>query len=332
LIDVRSSIARVMSYAAVWFRAFGRADIDLSLRTHPGLVTRIVECPGLSLSQAELDELLMQLRIVSGKTLPAGSLTYGIFSGERERLARAVVTLVSDEATGDPIAFNALSVMDVALDGTPVEVIHLGLVMIDPDVQGRGLSWVLYGLTTLLLFARGGLRQRWISNVTQVPSVFGMVSETFSDVFPSPQPASRCSFAHLQLARGIMRHHRTVFGVGADAGFDEHRFVITDAYTGGSDALKKSFDAASKHRDEQYNSFCARELDYDRGDDILQIGRIDLTGARRYLLREVPTGSLPALLAAAAVLTLQRWILPVLHWLDDRRALGILRPRAGSDR
>jgi hypothetical protein len=199
-------------------------------------------------------------------------------------------------------------------------------------VQGRGLSWVLYGLTTLLLFARGGLRQRWISNVTQVPSVFGMVSETFSDVFPSPQPASRCSFAHLQLARGMMRHHRTVFGVGADAGFDEHRFVITDAYTGGSDALKKSFDAASKHRDEQYNSFCARELDYDRGDDILQIGRIDLTGARRYLLREVPTGSLPALLAAAAVLTLQRWILPVLHWLDDRRALGILRPRAGSDR
>jgi len=332
LIGMRAAIARVHGYAAIWRRAFGRSDIDLSLRTHPGLVTRIVERPGRSLPQAELDQLLLQLRSVAGKTLPAGSLTYGIFSGERERLARAVVTVVSDEATGDPIAFNALSVMDVELDGAPVEVIHLGLVMIDPDVQGRGLSWVLYGLTTLVLFARAGLRQRWISNVTQVPAVFGMVSETFSDVFPRPEVAARCSFAHLQLARGIMRRHRAVFGVGADAGFDEQRFVITDAYTGGSDALKKSFDVAPKHRDEQYNAFCARELDYDRGDDILQIGRIDLTGARRYLLREVPPGSLPALLAAAAVLTLQRWVLPVLHWLDDTRPFGTLRPRAGSDR
>jgi hypothetical protein len=332
LIDVRSAIARLRSYATVWFRAFGRADIDLTLRTHPGLVTRIVERPGLSLPPAGLDELLMQLRTVAGKTLPAGSLAYGLFSGERERLARAVVTLVSDEATGDPIAFNALSVMDVELDGAPVEVIHLGLVMIDPDVQGRGLSWVLYGLTTLLLFARGGLRQRWISNVTQVPAVFGMVSETFSDVFPQASPAARCSFAHLQLARSVMCHHRAVFGVGEDARFDEQRFVITDAYTGGSDALKKSFDVAPKHRDEQCNAFCARELNYDRGDDVLQIGRIDLTGARRYLLREVPPGSLPALLAAAAVLTLQHWILPVLHWLDDRRPFGILRPWAGSDR
>src|SRR5262245_50345966 len=88
--SVRTVIARAYSYGAVWLTAFGRGDIDLTLRTHPGLVTRIVERPGLALPQAELDELVMQLRIVAGKTLPAGSLTYGIFSGERERLARAV--------------------------------------------------------------------------------------------------------------------------------------------------------------------------------------------------------------------------------------------------
>jgi hypothetical protein len=120
--------------------------------------------------------------------------------------------------------------------------------MVDPDVQGQGLSWVLYGLTTLVLFIRDGLRPKWISNVTQVPAVCGMVCETFSDVFPAPQSAGRAGFAHLQLARGIMRGHRAVFGVGAEAGFDEARFVITDAYTGGSDALKKSFEAAPKHR------------------------------------------------------------------------------------
>ena len=129
-----------------------------------------------------------------------------------------------------------------------------------------------------------------------------------------------------------MRLHRAVFGVGDEAGFDEKRFVITDAYTGGSDALKKSYVVAPKHRDEQYNDFCARELNYVRGDDVLQLGRIDLAGARRYLQREVPTGSLPALLAASAVLALKRLILPVMHWMDDTRTFGTLRPRRGSGR
>ena len=69
-----------------------------------------------------------------------------------------------------------------------------------------------------------------------------------------------------------------------------------------------------------------------RGDDVLQLGRIDLAGARRYLQREVPAGSLPALLAASAVLALQRLVLPVMHWMDDTRAFGTLRPRRRSGR
>jgi hypothetical protein len=326
-----AGLRRLAAYAGAWFKALTQPTIDLTLRTHAGLRTRIVERPGEALTEAELDQLVTQLRTVAGKTLPAGSLTYGIFSGAREPLARAIVTLITEEGSGRPIAFNALSVMDVELDGMAVDVTHLGLVMVDPEVQGLGLSWVLYGLTTLILFARDGLRPKWISNVTQVPAVAGMVCETFSDVFPAPT-VTRQSFAHLQLARGIMRDHRRVFGVGDEAGFDEARFVITNAYTGGSDALKKTFEAASKHRDEQHNAFCARELDYVRGDDVLQIGRIDLAGARRYVMREVPTGSLPALLAASAVLALQRLVLPLIHWMDDTRSFGILRPRRGGGR
>jgi len=329
---VRSALGRVGNYAAFWLSAFAQPTIDLTLRTHAGFTTRIIESPGRSLPQAELCELMAQLRMVAAKTLPADELGYGILSGAPERLARAIVTLICEEATGRPVAFNALSLLDVELDGETVEVTHLGLVMVDPDVRGQGLSWVLYGLTTLVLFARGGWRPRWISNVTQVPAVVGMVSETFSDVFPSPRPDARQSFGHLQLARGIMRQHRAVFGVGDEAGFDEARFVITDAYTGGSAALKKSFELAPKHRDEQYNAFCGRELDYARGDDVLQLGRIDLPAARNYLFSEVPPGSLPGLIAASAVLALQRLVLPAFHWIDDRRSFGILRPWRESSR
>ena len=48
-------------------------------------------------------------------------------------------------------------------------------------------------------------------------------------------------------------------------------------------------------------------------------------------LREVPHGSLPSLLAATAILALQRLVLPVMHWLDDTRTFGTLRPRRQND-
>ena len=109
LARARSALARLPGQAAFWLKAFSQATIDLTLRTHAGLQTRIVESPGLSLSQEDLDALVADLRTIAGKTLPAGDLTYGIFSGERERLSRAIVTLIREEATNRPIAFNALS-------------------------------------------------------------------------------------------------------------------------------------------------------------------------------------------------------------------------------
>lgn len=310
-----------------WLKALTRPTLDLTLTTAPGQQTRIIERPGVVLDDAELAALVEQLRKVAGRTLAQGALTYGVFSGERERLSQSIITLISETATGRPIAFNALAQMPLTLAGEPEQVTHLGLVMVDPEVRGRGLSWVLYGLTVLVLFVRGGLRPRWISNVTQVPSVVGMVCETFSEVYPSPDPGSRQSFAHLTLARQIMRDHRHVFGVGPEAGFDEGNSIITDAYTGGSDDLKKSFEQATHHREERYNAFCRDKLDYARGDDVLQLGRMDLAAARRYLLGQVPRASLPGLIGASAFLMVQRLLLPLVHWLDDTRRFGTLRPR-----
>src|SRR3954451_22526741 len=137
LAQVRGAVGRLSGYAAFWLNAFSQATIDLTLRTHTGMTTRIVESPGLSLSQQDLDDLVEDLRTIAGKTLSAGSLTYGIFSGDRDRLSRAIITLLSEEATGRPVAFNALSVMSVERDGEPEQVTHLGLVMVDPEAQGQ---------------------------------------------------------------------------------------------------------------------------------------------------------------------------------------------------
>jgi GNAT superfamily N-acetyltransferase len=307
--------------------ALKRPALDLTLNIYPGLVTRIIDRPGATLNDAALQKLVADLRQLAQGALPAGALTYGVFSGDRAHLSRVVVTLISDAQTGAPVAFNALAPLPVAYAGERFDLVHLGLVMVDPAYRARGLSSALYGWTTFLLFLRGGLRPFWISNVTQVPSVVGMVSETFSNVWPSPRAPSRRAFAHQTLARQMMARHRAAFGVGDDADFDEEASIIRNAYTGGSDDLKKTFADAPKHRDALYNDWCRDHLDYTRGDDVLQIARMDVAAARRYALAHIPRRSAPALIAAAFFLLLQSLALPFLHWLDPTRPFGALRAR-----
>lgn len=302
--------------------------LDLALPVGQGRRMRIVERPGLWMAPEALSQFVGQLRRIASRTLDDKDLQYGIFSADPSRLEASFITLVTDSRTGAPIAFNALPVIPLELDGRPVELVHLGLVMVDPDQRSKGLSWVLYGLTCFLLFIRNQGRPIWISNVTQVPAIVGMVTETFSEVYPDPEKNTPRKFRQLLLARQIMRAHRHVFGVGPEAGFDEQGFVITNAYTGGSDNLKKSFDIAQKHRRAVFNDYCQSHLDYERGDDVIQIGKLDLAASRRYLTQMVPKGAL-GLVAVAAVMTLvQRAILPVIQWLDTDREFGRLRPRS----
>ncbi|GAA0653405.1 hypothetical protein [Brevundimonas lenta] len=298
--------------------------LDTSLGAGPGLRSRIVERPGLALAPAELAALVEDVRSVARSVLGDRELAYGVLSGDPETLSRTVLTVVYEKRTGRPVAFNALAILDAQLGGRPVEVLHLGLVMVRPDVRGSGLSATLYGLTCVLLFIRRQCRPVWISSVTQVPAVVGMVAETFSDVFPG-KPAARRSFHHERLARQIMQRWRHAFGVGDSAGFDAERFVITDAYTGGSDELKKSFDQAAPHRDAAYNALCAAELDYGRGDDLLQIGQIDMAAAGRYLGKVAPADSVAGLLGGFALLMAQAALLPLVHWLDHTQPWGSLR-------
>jgi hypothetical protein len=310
----------------IWYKALTQNYLDLTLRVSADVTSRIVERPGRWMPDPEIAKLLTDLRSVARRTLSKGDLEYGILTGTPDRIEKSIVTILYDRKSGTPIAFNALAVMDVSLHGKPTEVLHMGLVMIDPEVRNYGFSWVLYGLTCLVLFFRNQMRPLWLSNVTQVPAIVGMLTETFTNVFPSPTPGARRSFEHLLLARTIMANHRHVFGVGTEATFDEQRFVIANSYTGGSDHLKKTWEMAPKHRNEVYNAFCAHELDYGRGDDVLQLGQLTTETARRFILRKVPSRSLPEILGTLAFVTLNRLVLPIIHWLSIDRQWGILRP------
>jgi hypothetical protein len=305
-----------------------RPYLDESVSARGGARVRIVERPGRWMAYQALDQLVTDLQRVVRTATPAGTLDYGVASGDRARLDDAIVTVVYDRSS-TPIAFNALTLLDCELRGRPIEVLHLGLVMVDPAHRAGGLSGVLYGLTAFLLFARRRLRPLWVSNVTQVPAVFGMVSESFDNVFPTAAGA-RQSYDHLHLARQIMARHRHVFGVGPDAEHDETRAIIRNAYTGGSDNLKKSFDAATKHRNDLHNDACRIALDYDRGDDFLQLGQVTLGAARRFFTRSSSTVSPVAFALTFTLLALEALVAPVIQWFAADTPMGDLRAALGT--
>lgn len=309
-----------------WYKLMKQSHIDIKLNTSHDVETRILECPGLWMETNELTKLRDELTAIAMATLSKDILDYGIFSKTSDALKRSIITIIYEKETQKPIAFNALALIDFNLGEKPISVLHLGLVMIDPDARSKGLSWVLYGLTCVFLFLRNQLRPIWVSNVTQVPAVVGMVSDTFSEVYPKPASDNRRTLTHLLIAREIMAHHRHVFGVGEDAEFNEEQFIIQNAYTGGSDNLKKPFKEATKHRDETYNDFCEQALNYNRGDDVMQLGKIDLTATRRFLTNNVPRGSLLGLSVAGLWILLNRLALPVLYWSDSKREWNSLRP------
>ena len=298
--------------------------INARLPAGKRLSARIVERPGRWMDADASAALTEELKTVARTVLDEKELAYGVFDARGDALSRSLITVLYDKRSGAPAAFNVLPILEIPWRDGIREILHLGLVMVDPNAQGRGISSMLYGFSCVLFFMRNQLRPMWVSSVTQVPAVFGLVAETYSEVFPGQGPTP--SFEHVLMARRIMGTRRDAFGVGPEASFDESRFIIANAYTGGSDSLKKSFDDAPKHRKQPYNDTCAERLDYDRGDDFLQIGKLDLAAVHRYLRRVAPPGSAAGLLATSTMIALHRLILPLFHWFDHRRQWGDLSP------
>ncbi len=293
-----------------------RARFHISFFLSKKLRIDLYDRPGQFLSDTDLQKLVEDLRAVAargqeGKEVPL----YGALLGERADLSKRILTIAYDAETDEPVGFNALAYLDVPVGVTQITVVHLGLIFVDPEWQKRHLPSILYGLTTFLLFFQSGFRAFWISNVTQVPAIAGMTAMNYHAVYPTHLEDGRQTFTHLVLARGIMKYHRSAFGVGDDAGFDEAQQVITNAYTGGSDHLKKTFASAPKHRDARCNTMMEKMLDYDRGDDVLQLGVCNIPAILRYISSQAGHGFAKTLIFQALNLVVLGMLVPIVRWL-----------------
>ena len=252
----------------------------------------IYDQPGEWMSDEELAHLRGELKGVAQAAIP-GDLNYGVFLESRKPYENRLVVVGRHLKRQEVVGFNAMPRLTVQLPDGPVQVLHLGLLVIHPDYQRQGLQGLLYGLGAFSSLHRIRTRPVWVSNVSEVPAVIGAVSDNFLDVYPSYARAGPPPPRHQAIALGIMGQHRHEFGVGPEAVFDAERFVIQGSYGGGSDSLKKTFASAPKYRDARCNDFCAAQLDYGRGDDFLQVCQIDAAVVTAYLTRRIPDALRP---------------------------------------
>ncbi len=243
--------------------------------------------PGLWMDDEELGRLRADVTSTARAAIP-GDLTYGVFQPLRAPYENRLIVVGRHVGSGEVVGFNAMPELDVRLDDGTARVLHLGLLVIHPRHQRKGYQGLLYFLGAFSALHRTEERPVWISNVTEVPAVFGAVSDHFLDVYPSYKREGPPPPRHRAIALAILRDHSHEFGVGKDAGFDADRFVIQGSYTGGSDALKKTFESAPKHRVEAANAFCRKHLDYGRGDDFLQIAQLDTSVFAAWLAERIP--------------------------------------------
>jgi hypothetical protein len=155
-------------------------------------------------------------------------------------------------------------------------VVHLGSVF---SLEGnRGQMQLLYLWSCLYVLLRAGFRQVYITSLTHTPKIFGAVAEAYEEVFPVGRPDVRPEPFHLAIRDMLMATYLNEFKMRDRPEIDAN-FVIRGfrQMADGTTLIPDTAETVPKHRKSFYNRFCLDNLDYSRGDDILQVGVLRAT-------------------------------------------------------
>jgi len=233
--------------------------------------------PGLFLPEAERSSLVARLRDTAAtcfEEIP----DYQVMQGSREELSDKVLAVAWRP---DGVIAGFCSTVPLPVPGGG-KVLHLGLTCVRPEDRGSGLT---HGLTRKAivghLLRHRPLRRQWISNCAAVLSSLGNVALHFDKIYPSPAETAVPSAKHLRIARAIASHHRAKIFIREDAVFDEERFVFRGSV---KDTVfqKAAGDRQDHHRNHGINRFYEGLMDFENGDEVLQIGFASTLSAVRH--------------------------------------------------
>lgn len=237
----------------------------------------VVDQPGRWMSDAQLTRLQDELSEVAEISLDE-RLAYGVFSRTRSAFRNRVIAVAYAAQTGRPCAFTAMVYLPLVRGRKTETIIHLGLTMIAPSSRGQRLQTPLFQRIFLSPIVNQFRTSFVVTNIAASPAGIGAVSDYFLDTYPSYHEDRSPTPFHHEVAAQVLARHRHEFGCSRGATFDPDSFVVAGSNQesgGGASAFIKS-DPVSRYRDPACNEFCERLLDFERGDELFQVGRADL--------------------------------------------------------
>ena len=226
---------------------------------------------------SQLNRLHQDLYLVAGDSMDEVP-SYGVFAGGRARYANRVIAVAYQKTTGEPAAFTALVYLPIERSGRTEVVVHLGLTMIRRGFRGQRIQTPLLS-KVFLLPVWNLMRLRFtVTNIAASPAGIGAVSDYFLNVYPEYKEINRPRRMHLSVAEQVLEKYRHEFGCSTTARFNPETFVVhgsNDPAGGGAYQFIKH-DPVSRYRHEACNRFCSERLNFSAGDELFQVGEVDL--------------------------------------------------------
>lgn len=236
--------------------------------------------PGKIYSDMQLNRLVAELRMVTASCLDTVPY-YQALSGKREDLEKAIIAVARNKE-GKMLGFCSALALDIEDHG---KVFHTGLTCVHPDARGKKLTHKLTSKVLLQFLMREALFQDvWISNCACVLSSIGNVAMYFEDIYPSPYGVPAPSPTHIKIAQEISKNYREQIAINEDAIFDQENFVFRGSVEGTS-FEKNEADTRFHHRNQALNAYYQDILNFDNGDEVLQIGKCSLFTFPRYMMK-----------------------------------------------
>lgn len=254
---------------------------------------KVYDQPGRWMSEQELNDLFEDLVDIANGSLDRIP-TYGIFSKERAAFENRIIAIAYDNKDNSPAAFTAMVYLPYQQKNKVFPIVHLGLTMIRKRQRGNRLQTPLFKKIFLLCLLNQRCISFTITNIAASPAGIGATSDYFQDVFPNYKENVRQKDYHLDVANQVIHNFRREFGCSELAVFEPDTFLVRGSNQeegGGASAFIKE-DPVSRYRVDVCNDFCRKYLNFEAGDEIFQVGKINFvqaSWASRRARRELKT-------------------------------------------
>jgi hypothetical protein len=239
----------------------------------------VYDCPGNYLNDVEFLKLNQEILSVAKECLDEIP-DYQCLTGKREEYKRLIIAVARNEE-GKMLGFCSSYLLTLPSNEF---ILHLGLTCVRPEGRKGGLTHKLTGKVVKNYILRYSLfRTSWISNVACVLSSLGNVALHFDEVYPSPF-VENASSGHKRVSSYIDQFYRNELYVPKSATFNSEKFIFENSVSG-TMFEKSETDRKFHHRDQDLTRFYASMINFNNGDEVLQIGKVSLLTFPKYLIR-----------------------------------------------